>query len=521
MGKTRISRDKFNAIRPFFDSLIESGELSHDYISYFWSDIIDRRSNFPTYNELATFRRGGQASYIGFSPGADEESEFVRFQLDFERARSIAPIEYLRRNQESDLGLPYQFERDGILSSASGLHNAAQAYQIEKALNEETPLSNHRILEIGAGYGGVAEILIRNLEPSTYVICDLPHNLYLSAIYLAVNFPDRSLYFVDDRAPEHVDDNSLVFVTPRGLELMGDRFSLVINTYSFQEMPTSEIYRYFAYIRDHLQENGLFYFLNTYGATGAQKPSDYPFEYFKVASWEPPAFPQPRFLHRKQHFQVIMQTKNAANGLPSWFNDTTHTLSLLMFMGITDNLSKFCERMLVDEIGEQEQADLGRLYRCLTHTSPGAAMEELSATSPGDEWVPIVNYVTGLLRLLENDLSGAAEAFSDALSTGLEGLAASRALIGLSVIARKNNDRPGVESYMEQAIQTCPQFRVGIEALDGRFNIEAFNSCYKFAFPNLGIREPKGRFHSRAIRRAKSTIAKTVRRIDFWRETNA
>jgi len=116
--------------------------------------------------------------------------------LDFERACSIAPIEYLCRSQESNLGSPYQFERDRKISSASGVHNAAQGYQIEKALGEQSKTSIDRILEIGAGYGGGAEVLIGNLGRSAYFICDLPHNLYLSAIYLAVNFPERSLWFV-------------------------------------------------------------------------------------------------------------------------------------------------------------------------------------------------------------------------------------------------------------------------------------------------------------------------------------
>ena len=519
--QNRIRLDKYEAIRPFFDSLIEKGEFSHEHMSSFWSDIFGRRSNFPTYNELATFRRDGQASYIGYRPGMNEDSESVSFQLDFERARSMAPIEYLRRNQESELGLPYQFEKDGILSSASGLHNAAHGYQIETALSEEAPISSHRVLEIGAGYGGLAEILIRNLQPSSYVICDLPHNLYLSAMYLAVNYPDRSLYFVDDQAPENVADGSLVFVTPRGLELIGDYFTLVINSYSFQEMPTSEINRYFSYVRDHLHEYGLFYFLNTYGAAGAQKPSDYPFEYFRVASWGPPAFPQPRFLHRKQHFQVIMRKKHAADELPSWFRDTTHTLSLLMFMGITDNLSGFCKRMLVEGIGAEELADLERLHQSLMHTSPGAAIKELSATRPAGDWIPITSYVFGLLKLLENNFSGAAVSFSEALSTGLTGLAASRASVGLSLIARKSNDQSGADHYMEQAVQDCPQFRVGIEGLDERFDIESFKSDYKFAFPNLGIQEPKGKFHSRAVRRAKKAISKTGRRFDLWGENNS
>jgi hypothetical protein len=58
-----------------------------------------------------------------------------------------------------------------------------------------------------------------------------------------------------------------------------------------------------------------------------------------------------------------------------------------MFMGITDNLSGFCERMLVDGIEKEEQATLARLHRSLLLGSPAAAIEEISASKPTGDWM--------------------------------------------------------------------------------------------------------------------------------------
>lgn len=245
MRQNILRLNKYNEIRIFFDELLENGDLSIESMSSFWKETLDKRYNFPTFNEIATFRRG-MATNIGYRRAINEDSEYIEFMLNFGRASSIAPLEYIKSNQETDVGAPYQFFKDGILSSSAGLHNTVAAYRIGKALKDLRVTPKHRILEIGAGYGGVADILVRNLNPEVYVICDLPHNLFLAAYYLSANHPDFNLYFINESPPERIAEHSLVFTTPKGIELLKDQFTLIVNTYSFQEMTLSEVNRYFS-----------------------------------------------------------------------------------------------------------------------------------------------------------------------------------------------------------------------------------------------------------------------------------
>jgi len=481
-----VRLNKYNEIKPFFDELLQSGDLSTEFMSPFWKECLEQRHNFPMFNEIATFRRG-MATNIGYKQTIKEDSEYVEFLLNFARTCSMTPLEYIRRNQESDVGLPYQFLKDGILSSSAGLLNVATAHRVEKALKDFSGATEYRILEIGAGYGGVAEILIRNLNPDIYVICDLPHNLFLAAYYLSTNYPDFNLYFIDKSAPQDIPNHSLVFTTPKGIELLEDRFTLVLNTYSFQEMTLSEINRYFEYIRQHLADDGLFYFLNQHGAAGAQKPSDYPFYLFSVEAWRPLPCPQPRFLRKKQHYQVILRRRDSDDQLPPYFDSITHTLSLLMFMGVDTNISTFCDRLIRLEIQDAELDYLESLHRIVTSKSISFALKQLPLLRPPDTWLPITFYVSGLLKLFSKNLKGAEDDFKQALLTGLHGLAKTRVLVCLGLLSYNKRRNSEWESYIKQAMENSAQFQAEFEPGLGDLTIEKFTRAYKFAFPNLGL----------------------------------
>ncbi len=382
--------------------------------------------------------------------------------------------------------------------------NVANAYRIEIALRDyqRTP-SEHRILEIGAGYGGVAEVLMRRLNPAIYVVCDLPHNLFLSSFYLAANYPEHKLYFVNDRAPEHIDTNSLVFVTPRGLECIQEHFTLVVNTFSFQEMPLAEIKRYFNYIRNHLAEEGVFYFFNHHiVADGAQKPGDYPFDQFAVKKWGPMPASQQYIFRPKQAYEVIMQA-NTGGALPEYFDSVTQTLSLLMFMAVDCHLLDTCERLVKKDISKEELTFLESFYEVFISRSARAAREKLEKLDTLPGWQPVTRYVSGLLRFFDKDTRGAAEDFKKSLEEGLTGFARTRALVFLSLIAGSGAER---KAYILQAIDSTPQHQADLES--GDLTLEQLKLAYRFAFPAL-------KFHRspvpRRLRRMLTGLASRTR----------
>ncbi|NPV85841.1 MAG: putative sugar O-methyltransferase [Anaerolineae bacterium] len=489
MNENLLLYQKYQEIKPFFERLIEENDLAEDFSSDFWKKLLNSRHNFPSYNEILAFRREGMASYIGFKPNVNEINEHVSFISNYHRATAIAPLSYLQSNQESSIGLPYQYYREGILSSGAGLYNATIAYRIEQALLEyqQARPACHTILEIGAGYGGVAEILIQNLQPDAYIICDLPQNLFLGAFYLSVNHPDFSLIFVNNEPPQEIPRRSLVFATPKGLEVIDRRFSLVINTISFQEMTLSEVNRYFKYIQNHLADNGLFYFFNHHGAAGPQKPGDYPIEMFDVKKWGPLPVPFPEFFHRKQHYEIVMTPKHDDAKFYPAFDPITQLLSMLIFMGVDKNILSFCDRLIRSDICDRELNFLMKLFETLNATTPQSALDMIAKLTTESEWQPIVYYISGILNMLvKNDLQAKID-FENALQSGLEGYAKVKALVGLGILADEQNGQERAELFFKQAIEILPQFAPDLEKGAKTVKFDRFIKTFHFAFPNLGI----------------------------------
>lgn len=234
-----------------------------------------------------------------------------------------------------------------------------------------------------------------------------------------------------------------------------------------------------------MADNGLFYFLNHHGAAGAQKPSDYPFGMFSVKAWGPLPSPQPHLFHGKQHYEVILGTKQPGSQLPLYFDSITETLWLIMAMGVDVNIITFCDRLVHSDIQEAEQEYLASLREIILSKSVASALKQISLLSPPDKWIPVNYYISGLLKLFRNDLKGVDDDFRQALSTGLAGFAKTRALICLGLLSYQREER---ETYIKQAIQNSPQFQAEFEeSLGKNITIPTIKGSYKFAFPNLEI----------------------------------
>ncbi len=86
------------------------------------------------------------------------------------------------------------------------------------------------VLEIGAGYGGLARALMLK-QPRKYVIVDLAQSLFCSYVYLRANFPEASFSWGKITA---ADFNFIP--AHMALDLVPCRFDIAINTCSLGEM---------------------------------------------------------------------------------------------------------------------------------------------------------------------------------------------------------------------------------------------------------------------------------------------
>lgn len=119
-----------------------------------------------------------------------------------------------------------------------------------------------RILEIGGGYGALCLGLMNALQPSQYVICDLPESLMFSGVYLTAASEHPVRLAAGPRDTLDAQTSGEICLLPNYLAqalMPGQAFDLVINTLSMSEMSPYQIKTYAAMISDAIGSTGVFF----------------------------------------------------------------------------------------------------------------------------------------------------------------------------------------------------------------------------------------------------------------------
>jgi len=146
----------------------------------------------------------------------------------------------------------FGFEFDGQLYNSDTLKYYECMLAMEKGglLNIFRDVRAPRsLLEIGAGWGGLAYQFKKVFPKATYIIVDLPQSIIFSATYLKTAFPDASIFISDGSSRDwknfNIYDYDFIFL-PHYLwaNLNFKKPDLVVNTIGFQEMSTKQITDY-------------------------------------------------------------------------------------------------------------------------------------------------------------------------------------------------------------------------------------------------------------------------------------
>ena len=112
------------------------------------------------------------------------------------------------------------------------------------------------IMEIGAGYGGMAHHLMTMFPGARYVIVDIPETLLFSASYLTMIHGKDRVQLLDSDipvasiSPEGSPEGGTFLMVPNVLlsSLSSLHFGLAINMNSFQEMIESQVTQYLEFL---------------------------------------------------------------------------------------------------------------------------------------------------------------------------------------------------------------------------------------------------------------------------------
>ncbi len=205
-----------------------------------------------------------------------DNDSYVRYKADtpyrqadeglWRRLASMLPKSYVEG--EPRCAGEYGHEIDGMLINKNTIRNYAviktlhQKGIISTLLSTEAPV----ILEIGAGYGGLAYHLSRIVRKAKYVIVDLPETLLLAASYLTITCPERPLYLYDPKDIQTASTSDFsgydfVLLPNYALRYLNNlRFDLAINVGSFQEMNVEQLDAYLDFLKPRLK--GILYSQN-------------------------------------------------------------------------------------------------------------------------------------------------------------------------------------------------------------------------------------------------------------------
>jgi hypothetical protein len=121
-----------------------------------------------------------------------------------------------------------------------------------------------RILEIGAGHGGLAYQLMKLIPDARYIVLDIPEALLFASIYLSTLWAEKDNVFITPANVGDLGKDSAGFTfVPNFLfdecAAAGLEFDLVINTLSMSEMSERQIVYYCEGIKCLLGPRGVFF----------------------------------------------------------------------------------------------------------------------------------------------------------------------------------------------------------------------------------------------------------------------
>lgn len=232
-------------LNEFHEALSHQKESLYGEKSSVWKDQLDKRdSQLPTYERAIRFLSNEDEITSGLTNPESAQDKILK--LNFERvASSVGQEQLAKHSNPAKFGAKVWRSPMGVTTSES-LRALYQAQLIHEALPNLSQKSSLNILEIGAGYGGCADILIANNIANSYTIVDLPENLFLAAFYLSNSYPEMEIrvHNPNSEAPSLPEPGTLTFVFADFFEQIEGPFDLCINMASFGEMTASTVRAY-------------------------------------------------------------------------------------------------------------------------------------------------------------------------------------------------------------------------------------------------------------------------------------
>jgi putative sugar O-methyltransferase len=281
------------------------------YKSQHW-ERYDLRKKLYIKSNLFNFRNNK------LSDGLDDQNLLKSIKKNYRKLIKITKKKFLIKNLlNKNIGNLKNFETyEGKILDFGQLFFIYWLYLLKQNIKK-----TNFICEIGSGYGGFAEKILRNYPGSKYLIIDLPEANFLSSYFLSKNFPNKNILLAYEKKREIIYKSDFdkydIIIIPPWFKVRGIKFDLFINTRSMMEMDKDIIFKYFEFIQNNISDKGYFFNVNRYFKNTVKKPLkliDYPYD----NNWNT-IISQPSFQQRHIRILLTQRSKNPKKSIQEEF----------------------------------------------------------------------------------------------------------------------------------------------------------------------------------------------------------
>lgn len=362
--------------------------------SIFWNRLISNRSSFKVeeFNSFLNPESGGAEGIgLGLLRPLDYEK---RHKVWVERYKQFISCHEINTCPEPAIGEPKILQYEGYECSVPYIKNFALAKLVIKQIEELKFSSPIKVLEVGAGYGGMAQVLLRKGVCSQYTIVDLPEMLPWSLSYLSQVFPEKTCRVGAQ--------GELSFYTPNLLTSISEKFDLIVNISSLGEMPKDVAIEYTSLLPGLLEDGGVLFSHNGQSRVGGgvKKHSDYGFHNKNIVSIQS----QPNIAGAFHDQHLLISVKNQA---PTYITgDHLNFLSMLTALGLHEEVNALSNTLLrAQDDFVQTLSDSCRTYqKSILRVSRYRALEVIASTDSVEDYQSVCIYLLAILYFIEGDV---------------------------------------------------------------------------------------------------------------------
>jgi putative sugar O-methyltransferase len=367
-------------------------------VSKFWKGFLDQRVNWPSFSEMIRFRSSKFAYGLGTQKDVEYEKERERFKKYETIVLEDTPEEYVFGLSEPALGGPSCHPIGEAYMSPSFLMNAGTSYRVVSAL-EGKAKEKINYCEIGPGWGCVTYQLLSVLNLNKVLVCDIPDNLFLSSYFLQSAFPTRNFNWLEmDKT--RFPDNSVTFSLPQFIDQVSEKFDVVLNSFSLQEMDKDTALAYVSWVNDRLSDDGVFVSINSHGKAGISKGSEYNYSRFNLVSFKPFRRVQAS-IYNSVAYEMILSKKT--DNSPTFNEHHFDAITYLIQFGFTDAISELIEKFTADNLSESEKVFLESIKQ-IQDEREADKMLEIISNSEGEQFNLFLNVLKCLVTFSKGKL---------------------------------------------------------------------------------------------------------------------